>query len=81
MSDPVNQDPILDQFSMITRPYTRLNGLKTIPIPAAHNLYSQQFIIIWEYPLGQEALSLIPRQVEGKTLGDSWLVCEVSAIG
>ena len=24
---------MLDQFSMITRPYTRLNGLKTIPPP------------------------------------------------
>ena len=31
MSDPVKRDPILNQFSMITRPYTRLNGLKTIP--------------------------------------------------
>ena len=35
VSDPVKQDPILDQFSMIIRPYTRPNGLKTIPIPAA----------------------------------------------
>ena len=26
---------------MITRPCTRLNGLKTIPFPAAHTLYSQ----------------------------------------
>ena len=31
VSDPVKRDPILDQFSMITRPYTRPNGLKTIP--------------------------------------------------
>ena len=36
MSNPIKRDPILDQFSMITRPYTRLNGLKTIPFPAAH---------------------------------------------
>ena len=36
MSDLVKRDPILDQFSMITRPYTRLNGLKTIPFPAAN---------------------------------------------
>ena len=35
MSDPVKRDPILDQFSMITRPYTKLNGLKTVPFPAA----------------------------------------------
>ena len=31
VSHPIKQDPILDQFSMITRPYTRPNGLKTIP--------------------------------------------------
>ena len=36
VSDPVKRDPILDQFSMITRPYTRPNGLKTIPSPAAY---------------------------------------------
>ena len=30
------RDPILDQFPMITRPYTRPNGMKTIPFPAAH---------------------------------------------
>ena len=29
--DPVKQNPIVDQFSVITRPYTRPNGLKTIP--------------------------------------------------
>ena len=29
-------DPILDQFSTITRPYARLNGMKTIPFPVAH---------------------------------------------
>ena len=27
MSDSVKRSPILDQFSMISRPYTRLNGL------------------------------------------------------
>ena len=30
-SDPVKRDPILDQISIITRPFTRLNGSKTIP--------------------------------------------------
>ena len=40
-------DPIPDQFSMITRPYTRPNGLKTIPFPAAH----ARIASIWEYPL------------------------------
>ena len=31
---------------MITRLYTRLNGLKTIPFPAAHTRIAN----IWEYP-------------------------------
>ena len=31
---------------MITRPYTRLNGLKTMPFPAAHTRIAN----IWEYP-------------------------------
>ena len=35
VSDPIKWDPILDQFSMITRLYTRPNGLKTIPFPVA----------------------------------------------
>ena len=48
VSDPVKRDPILDQFSMITRPYTRPNGLKTIPFPAAHTRIAN----IWEYPPG-----------------------------
>ena len=34
MSDPVKRDPVLDQFSVITRPFIRPNGLKTIPFPA-----------------------------------------------
>ena len=46
MSDPAKQDPILDQFSMITRPYTRLNGLKTIPFPVEHTCMAN----LWEYP-------------------------------
>ena len=46
VSDPVKWDPILDQFSMITRPYPRLNGLKTIPSPAAHTRIADT----WEYP-------------------------------
>ena len=49
MSDTVKLDPILDQFSMITRPYTRLNGLKTIPFPAAHTRIAN----IWENPPGR----------------------------
>ena len=48
VSDPVKRDPILDQFSMITRPYNRPNGLKTIPFPAAHTRIAN----IWEYPSG-----------------------------
>ena len=47
-SNSVKRDPILDQFSMLTRPYTRPNGLKTIPFPAAHTLIDN----IWEYPPG-----------------------------
>ena len=46
VSDPVKRDPILDQFSMITRPYTRLNGLIAIPFPAAHTHIAN----IWKYP-------------------------------
>ena len=45
VSDPVKQDPILDQFFMITKPYIRLNGLKTIPFPVAHTRITN----IWEY--------------------------------
>ena len=47
VSNPVKRDLILDQFSMITRPYTRPNGLKTIPFPAAHTRIANK----WEYPL------------------------------
>ena len=36
----------LDQFSMITRPYPRVNDLKTIPFTAAHTRITN----IWEYP-------------------------------
>ena len=42
---------------MITRPYTRLNGLKTIPSPAVHTCIAN----ICEYPLplgGIQALSI-----------------------
>ena len=46
VSDPVKRDPILDQFSMITRPYPSLNGLKTTPFPAAHTRITNT----WEYP-------------------------------
>ena len=48
LSNPVKQGPILDQFSMITRPYPRVNGLKTIPFPAAHTNIANK----WEYPHG-----------------------------
>ena len=55
-NDVTKDSPILDQFSMITRPYTRPNslktspftrpnGLKTIPSPAAHTRIAN----IWEY--------------------------------
>ena len=42
--DPVKRDPILDQFSISTRSYTRLNGLKTVPFSAAHTRTAN----IWE---------------------------------
>ena len=54
MSNPAKRDPILDQFSMITRPYTRQNGLKTIPFPEAHTCIAN----IWEYPLPPWGVSL-----------------------
>ena len=44
LNSNLKRDPILDQFSMITRPYTRLNGFKTLPFPAAHTRISN----IWE---------------------------------
>ena len=50
MSDPVKRDLILGQFSMITRPYTRPNGLKTLPLPdqMACKPYSlQRHIPVW----------------------------------
>ena len=42
MSDPIKRDPILEQFSiaLITGPYLRLKGLKTIPFPATHTRIS-----------------------------------------
>ena len=47
MSDPIKRDPILDQFSVISRSDTRLiNGLKTIPFPATHIRIANT----WEYP-------------------------------
>ena len=36
ISDPVKRDSILDQFSMITRPYPRADDLKIKPFPAFH---------------------------------------------
>ena len=44
VSDPVKRDPKLDQFSMITRPFTRPNGLKTVLFPVA----STRIANIWE---------------------------------
>ena len=55
LSDPVKRHPILDQFSMITRPYPGVNGLKTIPFPAAHNRIAS----IWEYPPGNLLLNTL----------------------
>ena len=46
VSDPVKRDPILYQFSMITKPFTRPNGLKTTPFQAALTHIAN----IWEYP-------------------------------
>ena len=43
----VKQDPILDQFSTITRPYPSVNDVKIIPFPAVHIRIAN----IWEYPL------------------------------
>ena len=45
LSDPAKRDPVLDQFSVITGPYPRVNDLKTIPFPAAHTRIAN----IWEY--------------------------------
>ena len=47
-SNLVKPDPILDQFSMITIPYTRLNGLKTIPFPAAHTRIAKINLLLAE---------------------------------
>ena len=55
VSDPVKRDSILDQFFIITRPYTRLNGLKTIPFPAAHTRIARN---IWEYPPSNKCTSI-----------------------
>ena len=38
--------PILDQNSLISIPYSRVNSLKTIPFTAAHTYIAH----IWEYP-------------------------------
>ena len=46
VSDPVKQDLILDQFSMITRPYTKTKWLETTTFPAAHARVAN----IWEHP-------------------------------
>ena len=51
VSNLVKRNPILDHFSMIIRPYTRLNGLKTIPFPAAYTRIAN----IWEYPFPPRA--------------------------
>ena len=45
-SDLVKRDPIIDQFSIITRPYPIPNDLKTIPFPVAHTRIAN----IWLYP-------------------------------
>ena len=55
VSNPVKRDPILYQFSMIARPFTRPNGLKTIPSPAAHTCIAN----IWEYSPGDYRCSNI----------------------
>ena len=47
LSGPVKRVLILDQFSMITWPYPRVNRLKAIPFPAAHTCIAN----VWEYPL------------------------------
>ena len=52
VGDPVKWDPILDQFSMTTRPYPRLNGLKTIPFPAEHTSIANT----WEYDIFPQEL-------------------------
>ena len=76
VSNPVKRDPILDQFSMITRPSTRINGLKTIPFPAAHTRIAN----IWEYsPPPSKISKFWPRLVILKfwhslSLDCSWIV-------
>ena len=63
LSDPVKWNPILDQFSMITRPYPRVNGLKTIPFPVAHTHIAN----IWEYPS--------PLAISKHSDAGVWLTC------
>ena len=55
LSDPVKQNLILDQFSIITKPYPRVNGLKTIPFPTRHTHIAN----IWEYPLPPRTLQYL----------------------
>ena len=55
---------------MISRPYTKLNGLKTIPIQAAHSRIAN----IWEYPPRGEC-SVRNFSVLSETFAGGRLVC------
>ena len=68
VSDPVKRDPILDQFSIITRPYPSLNGLKTTPFPAAHTRIAN----LWEYLPPAPNRSFPPTESDGGAGWFSW---------
>ena len=50
---------------MTTKPYPRVNGLKTIPFSAAHTHIAN----IWEYPLAPEATCAQIAQVKERQRG------------
>ena len=52
---PLNGTLFQTNFFMITRPYPRVNGLKTTSFPAAHTRIAN----IWEYPLPREVYNHI----------------------
>ena len=66
-----NDTLILDQNSLISIPYPRVNSLKTIPFTAAHTYIAH----IWEYPppLGPTARRLGACEVESaERMEDAW---------
>ena len=77
MSNIVKWDPILDQFSMIARPYTKLNGLKlNHTLSSSTYLYSQLLYGSTPQEIGQNIVGkiIVPenntlmKAVDGKSL-------------